>query len=1153
MDNKFKVYFSNQVERLYPKLKEELFSSSSSFPFTKRTVIVPSPAMKSWLNLRFAHDEEIGIAAGFRIQYLEAAIAELANQHTESKQTRSTTLSQMELALKIEGTIRHLIVTENGKDGILWQPLFKYLCISKQLSKKSNKRIIALSDKLAALFIQYEKYAPVMLQEWETARNGGWQEELWRRVVGEASIFPKDLKASDSQVHLFAVSFLSRKQHEFLSTLSCHIPVSYYLLSPCQAFWSDLLSDKQCVKIQQYWQQKGISLNQQNELDRYLYDRNPLLANFGRLGREMAHLVEDASLTHEEYTIPQAATKHYQYKEIIHSDLYTYGENRPLTMLEAIQSDLLLLRNPQENEKVRLEKDDKSLQIHIAPKIHREIEIIYDVLLGIIEKHAGDPEPIYPGDIVVMAPDIMVYEPYIREVFESQDSKLVPQLMDLHLLSRNELIQGYLHLISLSNGRWDSASLLRLLDFPSFCSKFYINNADAEQIRKWIKDSDVRWGEDSEHRNNLLKNEHCVQSMIDDNPSGTWSFAMDRLLMGLAMESSDDAEDFENENAISAIDVDNVQAELLGKWLRIFRSLRTDLLPLNNGAQMNIFDWSNFLEAMLESYFSPDNQKDNSDESYQHLRTIIKGLCNESVSLELKYPFSSIHHHILGQIEKERVSFRENDLKTVRFCSMLPMRAVPSKVLAVLGMHEGAYPRHENNSSLNLMKLRSDVDYCPSQADFDRYLFLEMLLSCRGYLILSYTGVSEQDGKEQPPSLLVEEVISYMNNSFDLEGLKPADACIWKHPMHPYDKVYFQDGSRFANYSNKYFKQASAYYLSEKSTKYSFLSDFNISKSIDQTAPIQIDLKKLIALAKNPIESYFNNTLGIYLEKDSKRIFKTDEEFLISTLDKAMMKKRSLKQPIDRILRLAENQGKLPLGPFKKNHLDILIEEAKEISNNMERLGINPEACFDIEISDRCQRPEKTPEGKWTLPPLELKLYGKLPVKIVGNLRDAAPEGLLAWIDDKNSDAAKQWPQFLVFSSLIERYALPIKPRLLFGKAGIARDPFFQRSQDELEKYLDYYLAASKNVSPLLPEWLPKFMSSDPDKFMKEIKSSIKGLGEYFFNDYFHWLVMMGADPKSDEMINSWRHHAEALYGELFRQWYPFKVKAGGEEEHETL
>jgi exodeoxyribonuclease V gamma subunit len=73
------------------------------------------------------------------------------------------------------------------------------------------------------------------------------------------------------------------------------------------------------------------------------------------------------------------------------------------------------------------------------------------------------------------------------------------------------------------------------------------------------------------------------------------------------------------------------------------------------------------------------------------------------------------------------------------FCSMLPMRSIPFKVIALLGMNEGEFPHVDHHLTFDLL----GKDFKPgdrSRRADDRYQFLEILLSVRKQLIITYIG-----------------------------------------------------------------------------------------------------------------------------------------------------------------------------------------------------------------------------------------------------------------------------------------------------------------------------------------------------------------------------------------------------------------------------
>src|SRR5262249_30280366 len=159
----------------------------------------------------------------------------------------------------------------------------------------------------------------------------------------------------------------------------------------------------------------------------------------------------------------------------------------------------------------------------------------------------------------------------------------------------------------------------------------------------------------------------------------------------------------------------------------------------------------------------------------------LRGFCFGGLLGDSLVPFITIKHQLEGLLNRKRVCYRESRIHAVRFCSMLPMRAIPAQVVVLMGMQEDAYPKQELPLSLNRMMGNKKVDYCPSQTDYDRSLFLETLLGARRYYLITYQGYSSQDGKEQPPSLLVTELLGYLDKAYLNYEKRPSECCV-NHP-----------------------------------------------------------------------------------------------------------------------------------------------------------------------------------------------------------------------------------------------------------------------------------------------------------------------------------------------------------------------------------
>ena len=1160
-------HLSNRTEKLYHELKKRLFADSH--PLTKRVVIVPSAAMKSWLTLQLAGDPEIGIAAGIEIGFVEPtinhlfqALSDKAHQVVDPYEP-----SEMELALALEDSICAIARTKNLSVNPESQPLLQYLGVfnieENNLSKRILKRIRALACTLAKLFLEYGVYGGQMIAGWQKSQSG-WQGLLWEqmeqvfglwnypaRKLGSFCIDPLT-SFHDVQVHLFGLSYLASLYHRFLQKIAAHLPVYYYLLSPCQKFWGDILSDKESIRLRNYWASQKVNSGSLEVLEEVLRDRNPLLANFGRLGREMTIQTESIdSLSVEAYALPSSIGHVPDYDELRTSDLIMEETSSPLTLLEAVQADLALLRSLESGNKILFDLYDQTIQVHAAPKKMREVQVIYDVLMSIIDAHSSDADPILPGDIFVMAPNISEYAPYVQSVFESSESQLDIQLMDLQVPSRHLLIQGFLHLLSVSTGRWEASSLLQLFDYPAFRSRHHLTVEDIIVIRKWVKGVGIYWGKDDQHRKQIFKRNYDSGYDSEESLIGTWEYGLGRLVEELAISPE-----------IAHSDrLETSQGDLLGGVIHLIRSLQDDLKVLTDGTEMTLKDWSTYLACLFDAYFLPGCDEGDA-EGQKILMGHIESFGSASAKLhDAVYSFETVRRHLEEQLERERATYRESSLHAVRFSALLPMRAVPAKVVVLMGMGDGAFPRIEEANSLNLLLEDSRADYYPSRVDFDRYIFLESILSARRYFILSYVCQEPGDAKFQAPSLLVKELMGYLDHAYAIGLEKPSDFCIYRHPLNSFHHSCFSKENACRSYSVSSYLAALSYYHIEKKPRKSFLSEFQ-PVSIEQDEVFQektIELMDLLAFSKNPLKVYLNKVLEIYLDRESDRTVKDEEDLFLSDLNAAIVTRQGLFRSKAAALDQAEKNGLLPQGPFKAAGSERLDREIDQCSENLKSFGIHPDDLFSIEFLDRYDGPVLSKEG-WKLPAIHLEVPGMGKVKIIGCLESICEQGIAQLSEDDTKKVLELWPSCLVLRWLIEKHHLPIAPQILFIKGKKGRIRKIKSSETEaspessLVSYVEYYLKGKAAPSPLMPEWVPSIYSGKLEEMNNIFKDESNEEYQPKFDQYLTWLERNSPNGGLGSTAGHWQVKAQSLFLDLFADG---KIKKSAdlvqEDGHDTV
>lgn len=1120
-----KIFYSNYIEQLYQKFKGQLFAKPCA-PFDRRLIIVPTQAIKSWLLLQLATDPEMGIATGLEILHLNDSFQKILSITTQEK-TIIHYPNPLELTLAIESEIRTIGLNWNtlsSEQKKCWKPLFDYLKInfstkkSFQLSQRSERRLIAIAKELGELFLDYGKYGHAMLKKWTP--DQGWQQALWHTLFSSAknwsytardyeSLNLSNIPLKNIQVYLFSISFIAKSDQLLLDKISNLVPIHYFMLSPCLLFWHDILSDKEAQKLQQYWKRKNVSLKEQSNLEEYLRDKNTLLANWGKLGRKVAEFFDrDEYEIMADYVLP-SSLKQLEAYSFADDTIHWKQSPSPSNILEKVQADILLMRNPTQGPKIEIDHD-YSIQLHRAPSIQREIQILYHNLL-----HAFQCDPtLTPSDIIVMAPCITDYAPFIQQIFGSEESQFDYQLMDMQSAGENSIIEQFWHLIQLPLSRWNVEDILELFNSPCFRKKQQLSEEDILQIRQWIQMTGIQWGEDFSHRNEILNQHHCKE-MEEESHQGTWEEGFSKLLLGLVQ--------FETE-LLKPVSVDSSMTNLLGKFIHLTRSLRQDLKKFSDVHQKTYSDWMTELKKLADTYLLDSIESEEGVSLLYHFNLIssaAKWIPDQKVS------FHSVRQHLETSLNKPQATFRETHLQTVKFCSMLPMRTIPAKIIALLGMCEGSFPRTDHRNSLNLMQNHSLCDYYPSQSDFDRYLFLETLLSARQHFILSYTTYAPEDGKEQGPSLLVSELLTYLDQAYRVKNQKVSDCMTYNHPYFSFDASYFSSHSKIKNFSTSDFQSALSFYSSEKKPAHRFIHDFKPTiEPVLDVEELTIDIQQIKTALHNPFKTFFNKNLGIYIRDQDE--LDTEETFTIDHLQLYHFKKESLKLGLNEIIKEAEKRGKLPLGLFKETAKLTIHQAIEDLQENLTKMNVSTSPIFSIELHDQYQN-----AADWKLPPLLIK-YKNQSVKIVGKLDEVCSEGLIAHIYGNKDDIVKNWGEFIVLNALIDTYKLPIKKQLLCTKSGRIKTAPTENSQETLVQTIDYYFYSLHNISPLNTEWVYSIIHQSSEDLETTINKCLTNQQKMMRNPYIQYSCRYNGLNGSN-LQEHWREIGQHLFSKILQ------------------
>jgi exodeoxyribonuclease V gamma subunit len=402
----------------------------------------------------------------------------------------------------------------------------------------------------------------------------------------------------------------------------------------------------------------------------------------------------------------------------------------------------------------------------------------------------------------------------------------------------------------------------------------------------------------------------------------SWQAGLDRLLLGYAMP--DDGGRLFN-GMLPYDEMEGSSAQTLGKLVEFVGRVAELAGKLARPRQLS--EWRDELRALLADFIATD------DDSAREL-SAVAGVIEEIGEVAGQAGFTEkVELVVLRSWLSARLAKEEKGLGFmtggVTFCAMLPMRSIPFRVVALMGMNDGAFPRQGRPPGFDLIA-RNPRRGDRSLRDEDRYLFLESILSARDSLYLSYVGQSIRDNSEIPPSVLVSEFLDAIDKGFTAgDGVKAADLLVTKHRLQAFSREYFEGGSALFSYS----RENCVALLHRRSNPWE-PAEF-LATEIDPPLAEwrDVPLQKLLRFFDNPARFLLENRLGIRLG-DIATPLEEREPFSVEGLDSYGLKQEILELCLNGV----DVQGFLPVARCRgilppAQHGEALFEAAaKEVN-----------------------------------------------------------------------------------------------------------------------------------------------------------------------------------------------------------------------------
>jgi exodeoxyribonuclease V gamma subunit len=948
------ILHGNQMELLRAAVFDWLRNHPLS-PLEEEIILVQSNGVAEWLKIALA--EDMGVCAATRValpaRFLWQSYRGMLGP--ERVPSRSP-FDKDALTWRLMRLLPELLQKDK------FEPLRHFL------QDGDPERRLQLAERLADLYDQYQVYRADWLTDWadnkdQLRRPGGdpiplqpdqcWQAQLWREIhasmpperrwSGRATIHQQFMAAVEEErqpvqrlprrVVLFGMSTLPYQTIQAVAGLSRHTQVLLAVPNPCQFYWGDICEGRELLRAAYKRQQakNGTSLAEIPPEQMHAHC-HPLLASWGRQGRDFVRMLDEFD--------NGEASKFANMRVDLFSD--EEGECL-LNQVQAAIRDLLPLS---EHPHVPPPPEDRSIEFHIAHSAQREVEVLHDQLLSWFAEDRE--EPLRPRDVVVMMPDIDTFSAAIHAVFDQHkrsDPRYIPfEIGDTKDRSVNPLLVALEWLLRLPQQRCRQSEVRDLLDVPAVAKRFGIEEDDLATLGHWIEGASVRWGLDARHRAGL--------GLGSAGEQNSWLFGIRRMLLGYATGQGASFNDIEPYAEVGGLDaaLAGSLAELVEALLAWREQLDGNLRPLEWGARAR---------AMLARFFRATDDDDRKmlnqlDEALQCWLEIC-----ENALFDEPVPLAVMREAWLRELDQPALTHQFVS-GGVTFCTLMPMRAVPFRVVCLLGMNDGDFPRRAQQSDFDLLAMPGMARPGDrSRRDDDRYLMLEALLAARDKLYVSWVGRNVRDNTEQPASVLVSQLRDYLAGGWDMD----VGAHTTVHALQPFSRRYFERGG-LLTYAGEW---RSAHHGIEAADTADVFED---GASGGGTLPpyelepeYRLKLGELAGFLRQPARYFFRRRLGVHFGQ-LEVVGEDEEPFSLDALERYLLEDTLLddsgtQEAPDEVRQvLAERAGRLaregvlPIGLIGRQWQQQLVDELVPVRSAWLALSARyPQAAPKLAVS----------------------------------------------------------------------------------------------------------------------------------------------------------------------------------------------------------
>jgi exodeoxyribonuclease V gamma subunit len=752
-----RIVYGNRLDALADRLIADAAADPLP-PLVAQTIVVAHAGVGQWLAQHMAL--RVGVAAHLDLplpgawmwRLLRAVVPDLPEASAWSPQA---------LAFRLHARLGEPL------------PRSQYAAIASWPGLADPTQRWRLAQRLARVYDGYLVYRPDWLLAWEARRSvladdpdEAWQSALWRDLVIRcreahrarllarlaAGDITLDRAALPPVVRVFGVSSLAPSMLDFLAVVARSVPVCLYVLTPCTEYWADLSDSRQRAALARRRARLGIDGDDAPPV-------HGLLESLGTVGRDFQGRL------------------YATFDEVDEDDVGVEPEGD--AVLARIQQSLLRL----DQSRLALESpppdDDASLRLHPCASEQREVEVLREAVLRALEDVPG----LEVRDIAIMSPDPARYAGLVEAVFGDRGGgeAIAIHVADRDAGQRMPLLDAYLAALDPASARRRLHDVVAMFEHAAVRRRFAIDRDEVLLARDRLAAAGMQWGIDSAAR---------AAAGAGADATGTWRASRQRLLAAHAL--GEDEAVFVGD----LVTTDAVGAPAARALAAVFELVdRLDALRGSAPMLDTMAGWRGRLLAHFDALFAIDPRDDAELAARDGLAALLTELVDaaESAGVPVSLPLAAVHETLARRIE-DASSGRPWLGAGACVAGMVPMRSVPFRMIALLGLDADAFPRREPPDPFDLAR-RHPRPGDRDRARDDHWLLVEAIASCSDRLHLSWVARDARGDRVRPPSPAVQLILDSLLAGRDAADTRVAHARLLREPpAQPWDPAHYRSG-----------------------------------------------------------------------------------------------------------------------------------------------------------------------------------------------------------------------------------------------------------------------------------------------------------------------------------------------------------------------